>query len=30
MNLDHFTVQMTNQAETIRALTQGVSVEQAR
>jgi hypothetical protein len=30
MNLDHFTAQMVNNAETIRALVRGVSVEQAR
>jgi hypothetical protein len=30
MNLDHFTAQMANNAETIRALIQGVSDEQAR
>ena len=30
MNLDHFTAQMANNAETIRTLVQGVSDEQAR
>jgi len=30
MNLDHFTAQMANNAETIRTLIQGVSDEQAR